>query len=113
VEKSLRVTCRKCGAELPAREGAGRPPAYCSTGCRRAAEYELRRAQDAVAAVEKRVLAHREHIALELPFGMECCGRGEALQRHIDWFEGERVRLEWRMAVLLDDDDRRSGHEQR
>jgi hypothetical protein len=36
--------CVKCERPLKP-TGVGRPPSYCSTGCRRAAEYELRRIQ--------------------------------------------------------------------
>ena len=36
--------CLKCRKPLKP-TGVGRPPSYCSTGCRRAAEYELRRIQ--------------------------------------------------------------------
>jgi hypothetical protein len=102
------TTCRKCGRDLAAREGAGRPAVYCSVGCRRAAEYELRRAQDALAAAEKDIRAHREHVALESHYGMACCGRGEAVVRHLDWLNDERVRQEARMRTLLDDEEKTS-----
>lgn len=36
--------CRKCGTPLST-PLTGRPPAYCSVGCRRAAEYERKRLQ--------------------------------------------------------------------
>ena len=36
--------CLKCRTPLTP-TAAGRPPSYCSPGCRRAAEYELRRIQ--------------------------------------------------------------------
>lgn len=97
------TTCRKCGAALAGRPGVGRPAWYCSTGCRRAAEYELRRAQDALATVEKRAREHREQIALESVYGLNCCGRGQALVRHLEGIEAERMRLESRMQLLLDD----------
>jgi len=45
--------CRKCGSELPTRTGRGRPAVYCSTGCRRATEYELRRVQKALEDIEE------------------------------------------------------------
>ncbi len=35
--------CRVCGRELVV-PAAGRPPMYCSTGCRRSVEYEITRA---------------------------------------------------------------------
>ena len=34
--------CVKCGISLT-KPAAGRPPRYCSTACRRAAEHEIRR----------------------------------------------------------------------
>src|SRR5687768_17907774 len=45
-------TCRKCGAELPEAAGPGRPRSYCSVGCRRAAELEVRRLQRALENTE-------------------------------------------------------------
>lgn len=44
--------CVKCGAELSA-PPTGRPPTYCSTGCRRATEYELRRLQRRLERLEE------------------------------------------------------------
>ena len=44
--------CLKCQAPLE-RPEVGRPPSYCSTGCRRAAEYELRRLQRAIEGLEE------------------------------------------------------------
>jgi hypothetical protein len=60
--------------------------------------------QDAVAAVEKAARRHQEHLAIESVYGLDCCGRGDALQRHVVFLEEERVRLEARMRQLLDDD---------
>jgi hypothetical protein len=98
------VPCRKCGVALAERTGAGRPPWYCSVGCRRSAEYELRRAQTAVEAVEKDIRRHREHVAIEPVYGLDCCGRrSDAVARHLAFLEEERVRLEARMRELLDD----------
>jgi hypothetical protein len=100
--------CRKCGADLaPRGHGAGRAASYCSVGCRRSTEYDLRRAQDALAAVEKRAREHREHLALAPPCSLNCCGRGEAVQRHFAFLEEGRERLEARMRVLLDDEEAR------
>ena len=50
------MTCRKCGREVPQPAGdRGRPRSYCSTGCRRAMEYELRRLQKALEGVEEQL----------------------------------------------------------
>ena len=75
------------------------PASYGSVGCRRAAEYELRRAQTALDAVAKHVREHRENMAVRPEYGFHCCGYGEARQRHLDWLEGEQVWLEARMRV--------------
>ena len=99
----MRVTCRKRGADLAPREGAGRPAIYCSVGCRRATEFELRRHQKAIEVFEKDERAHRENMAVQPDHGPYCCGRGEVKQRHLDRLEAEAGRLEARMRVLLDD----------
>lgn len=44
--------CIKCGTDLPP-HGKGRPPTYCSQGCRRSTEYELRRIQRHLEALER------------------------------------------------------------
>jgi hypothetical protein len=48
------VECVKCGAPVTP-PTTGRPPRYCSTGCRRAAEYELQRLQRHLEAAEREV----------------------------------------------------------
>jgi hypothetical protein len=90
------VRCR-----LPPAKGTGRRPSYCGVGCRRAAEFEIRRTQHAVEAVEANLRMHREHAAMRPELWLDCCGRGEALQRRIVWLQGERERLEARMRQLL------------
>jgi hypothetical protein len=37
--------CPECGSPMPAAKSTGRPPTYCTSVCRRAAEFALRRAQ--------------------------------------------------------------------
>lgn len=44
--------CRTCG-NVVVQPATGRPRVYCSVGCRRAAEYELRRVQALLTAAEK------------------------------------------------------------
>lgn len=48
-------TCRKCGSTFES-NAIGRPAAYCSAGCRRAREYELRRLQAQLVGLEARRL---------------------------------------------------------
>lgn len=83
------TACVKCGADLPT-PGRGRPRRYCGTGCRRAAEYELRRVQQALLDVEDRIRGAR-------------FGWGVHPERSLPKFEAERVRLEDRLKHLLDD----------
>lgn len=52
-------TCLKCGRELEDSARSGRPRSWCSTGCRRAAEYELRRLSRRLQALEERASALR------------------------------------------------------
>lgn len=84
------MTCRKCGSELPTRTGRGRSPTYCSSGCRRATEYELRRLQKALELVEEQARWCR--------FGWHGRRPTEAAK-----YDAERVRLEDRLRELLDD----------
>ena len=82
-----RETCLKCGEPLQ-QPATGRPAVYCSTGCRRAAEYELRRLQRHLEAVEG------ELRAIQL-------GRS-AWPENRRKLQNERKRLETRLAELLD-----------
>jgi hypothetical protein len=75
--------CLKCRAPLTPTD-VGRPPTYCSTGCRRAAEYELRRIQRHLERLE----AQRES-----PFFVKDTERAIAA-------------LEARLRTLLEDVDR-------
>jgi hypothetical protein len=45
--------CRQCGETISRRAKAGRPPVYCSTACRRAAGFEVRRLNDHVERLER------------------------------------------------------------
>jgi len=92
VELSTAPVCVKCSRPLPERSGPGRPALYCSTACRRAAEYELRRAQSALEQVEEQVRA---------------CGFGWYGRTAADapMYDAERVRLEARLRLLLGGDE--------
>jgi ribosomal protein L40E len=83
--------CRKCGADLPEAAGPGRPRAYCSTGCRRAAEYEAKRINKAIEEVEEQVRWCR--------FGWY-----SRTKRDIPKYQEELWRLEARLRAILNDD---------
>src|SRR5687768_13517496 len=46
------MTCR-CGSELPKQSGRGRPQLYCSSACRRVAEFEIRTISRRIADLEE------------------------------------------------------------
>ena len=95
------TTCIKCDRQLHPQEGPGRPRRWCSVGCRRAAEYELRR-----------LVRRLDDVEGQLPAWRRACDRG--LHPHggslvharqvLDDLEADRVELEDRMRLLLDDD---------
>jgi hypothetical protein len=47
--------CPRCGRGLRTVSGSGRPAIYCSQGCRRAAEFEIRRVNERLASLETRL----------------------------------------------------------
>jgi hypothetical protein len=85
-------TCRKCGAELPEAAGPGRPRSYCSVGCRRAAELEVRRLQ--------RALENTEDMIRQCRFGWNCHTEAD-----IPKYAAEVERLEARLREVLDDEE--------
>lgn len=97
VEKS----CRKCGAKITQDDGPGRPADYCTAGCRRAAEHEVRRLNRALERTEDAARSHREHLAVRPSYGLSCCGGRELVERHLTFLEEECVRLDERLARLL------------
>ena len=85
-------TCRKCRRALPVSAATGRPRRFCSTGCRRAAEYELRRLQRQLEEVEEQARWCR----------LGWHGRTES---QASKYLAEQERLEARLRELLDDAD--------
>ncbi len=87
------MTCRKCGREVAQSNGdRGRPRSYCSTGCRRAMEYELRRLQKGLEAIEEQLTWCR--------LGWNGRKPGDAHR-----YDEERLRLESRLCELLDSEE--------
>jgi hypothetical protein len=69
VEKAKMIVCLTCGTGLPS-SGRGRTRGYCSPGCRRAAEYEIRRLQRAIESTESVIRQHEDeavNVALDHP----------------------------------------------
>jgi len=93
-------TCARCATPLTA-SSTGRPPSYCSTRCRRAAEYELRRLQRRLETAERE--RDRWHRAVHHPaaFGHNA----DYARRHLAAFTDEAERLSARLVQLVGDGD--------
>ena len=55
------TNCVKCGAALPPGKAIGRPAKYCSTACRRLAEYETSRLQNRLSRLEDELLREKHN----------------------------------------------------
>ncbi len=74
-------TCMKCGSPLPAAAATGRPAVYCSAGCRRAAELEIKRLQTRLINMEAKASNVR------LGYGLPGRGDLERITAEIDLAE--------------------------
>jgi hypothetical protein len=92
------MDCRKCGRAVVS-PATGRPRVWCSDGCRRAADYEVRR-----------IVRRLERLEDALPTWRTAVDRGRhprggslkyARERLAD-LDGERIACEQRLALLLD-----------
>jgi len=92
--------CRKCGTPLP-EPSIGRPRTFCGVGCRRAAEREVRRLDNTIAALEGRQLSHQESAA----FGNGTVAHHEAKIAHL---QVAIATAEERMRELLNTEDDRN-----
>jgi len=52
-------TCPQCSRPITSSSGPGRPKIYCGPGCRRAAEFEIKRTNDRLAGLEQRLSESR------------------------------------------------------
>jgi hypothetical protein len=98
------VECVKCGRTFERPAVRGRIPRYCSKGCRRAREYELRRLQAAVGNAEERIVDARQRVD-----GVGGGGSPDYWRTVRRWWSKELDRLEERLRVLLDDDAEDEG----
>jgi len=94
--------CRYCGLPV-SKPRTGRPATYCSTGCRRAAEYDIRRLSRRLEFVE------RKRDELELVVAIEEVeSRGEwQVKRNALMaaaLDGQLQRYRDRLRLLLDDE---------
>lgn len=89
--------CKKCGVPLykPAR---GPVPTYCSVGCRRAAELELRRIQQSLQELEAELSRCRTDVT-----GLRYWPSLRTGPERIPDLEAAIAQQEARLRVLLDD----------
>lgn len=87
------MTCVKCRlAEVPANE-KGRPNVYCSTVCRRAAEFEVRR-------IDRHLMRLEERLSNTRSLNPDLYTKAQ-LRRDTDLVEEEIKIAEARLRVLL------------
>jgi hypothetical protein len=88
--------CLKCGRELEESARTGRPRSWCSVGCRRAAEYEVRRASRRLEKLEERAsdLRHSRSTIRDW--------LGRTREEALADVEGELREAEERLRALLD-----------
>jgi hypothetical protein len=89
-------TCVMCGAVLPRANPVGRPACYCSTTCRRAAEYGLRRVQSHLERVEMQ----RDSIQRSLDCGHYYPSR-RAAQRELEVLDAAIARYRAELRQLI------------
>lgn len=105
----MSAACRYCGHSVKS-GGRGRPPLYCSVGCRRASEYEIRRLSRRLERLEDMQDAlGRESALLEAEYAA-----GETTTWHIERQRRQAATLAEqilahrdRMRSLLDDPPKR------
>lgn len=93
-----RERCIKCEKALEQDDGRGRPRSYCSKGCRRAAEYELRRLDSRISKAEFQVVSWRRYVEGESYYG----GDPEVPARKLAWWRQELERREGRLRDILE-----------
>lgn len=95
MEKPL-ACCLKCSAPLPPRFG-GRPADYCSTVCRRAAEFEVRRINRRLERLEEK----RSGLRVDLAAGQYGPVARQHSTRRLAAVDQEIERAEARLRELL------------
>lgn len=97
-----KLACVKCGGPLE-KPATGRPPRWCSTACRRLAEYELRRINRRLEKLEGRAsrLRHSPDVGAK-----DWLGRTHA--QALAGTQAEIVEAETRLRALLDASARES-----
>ncbi len=98
--------CLKCGREFEPAGTTGRPPSYCSVGCRRAAAYQLQRLQRHLTRLEEQRLELAGTHPLDIPDH-----RGRTLDQAREDVDRAIAELEARLAAPLEAAALGSAHE--
>jgi hypothetical protein len=94
MEDTVRMACAGCGERLE-QPATGRPRKYCGDVCRRAAEYDLRRAQ----ALLKRAEQRAQDAALQVH--MADHWQRTSVKNRLAFWQGEIARLRAELQQLL------------
>jgi len=101
----MRTECAKCGTALT-RPKTGRPPRYCSTGCRRGVEYDLKPFQGRLSDAEEAIRSWSSPAASAPVNASPPFVKSKAqCEWQVKGRDDERKKLERRMRELLDDDE--------
>lgn len=88
------TTCRICGTAIEAKS-TGRPPTYCSTGCRRMSEREIRRLDNTITTLETEARWLRNPARLQM----------QTDAAHAEFLAAEIAVARKRLRALLGDED--------
>jgi hypothetical protein len=98
-------TCVKCGLAVQ-QPSTGRRRRYCSTGCRRAREYELKRLQRRLESLEDSVAFWRREVdRAERRRRVAGAGPVKDAKAEVARFAGQVTEAEARLRDLLDADE--------
>lgn len=92
-------SCRRCGGDV-VQSGSGRPKVYCSSACRRSAEFEIRRVSRAAEAAQARVVATQERLE-QMRLGVAGLGQREHYEAVLEAQEAVLGELVGRLDELL------------
>lgn len=94
------IGCVRCGNAFEQTSGRGRPKRYCSTSCRRAAEFEIKRVNRHLGAAEFR-LAHWQERLEQIRRGVGALGTEANAEEQIEFVERRVAELNERLEALL------------
>lgn len=91
-----RLTCAECGIGI-VQQSRGRPSRYCGAGCRRSAEYNVRRVQGLIRRSQQKV----QDAGLRLALHADNQFRRPEAQKTLAFWQAEVTRLEIELRELL------------